>query len=133
MILAQVLEVAARGQEEGVPAWVLALLFACQALVAVAFSLMAYLGAKERLPRNAFFGLRTARSRASDTAWKHVHRVSAPYSWAAAAVVVAGGVVMALTTGSEGGFLAALLLSYLVACALVLLGMQRGHRDLPAG
>ncbi|MGM1060441.1 SdpI family protein [Saccharothrix sp. Mg75] len=119
-------------QEVGVPTWVLVVLFTCQALVAVCFFLLARLGARRRLPRNAFFGLRTGPARDSDAAWEHVHHRAAPFVRAAFAVVVAGLVAMAATTRSEAAFLAALLVPHPIAGALLALGAARGHRDLPA-
>jgi uncharacterized membrane protein len=120
-------------QSAPVPGWAVALLLACQAALAVALSLMAHLGAAEKLPRNAFFGLRTGRSRADDASWRHVHREAAPLVRAAGAAAVVGLVVLALTTGAQGVFLAVLVVTDLVVLVLVGLASVRGHRDLPAG
>ncbi|MFC6087808.1 SdpI family protein [Saccharothrix lopnurensis] len=133
MSLVQVLGTAAQQQPEPVPALAVGVLFACQGAAALCLFLMAYLGANEKLPRNAFFGLRTGRSRADDETWRHVHRAAAPFAYAAAAAGVAGLGALTLNTDRAALFLATLLITDVVVVVFVGLAMTRGHRDLPMG
>ncbi|QFZ23226.1 SdpI family protein [Saccharothrix syringae] len=113
------------------PAWVTALLFAAQVLLAACLFTMAHLGARGKLPRNPFFGLRTGRAQAGDDVWRHVHRRAAPLAYAAVAAVLVGLVAMALADGA--GLLVALLVTDAAVGVLLVLATWRGHRDLPTG
>lgn len=112
------------------PGWVLAVLFGAQVVVALSLLLMFYLTLTDRLRRNRWFGLRTKRSLASDEAWRHVHRVSAPFTAAAGLVVLVGLVPMALTVDSGPGFAVSLLVTDGLMLVLLLVGAWAGHRGL---
>lgn len=118
---------------EDAPGWVVAVLFGAQLVAALSLLLMVYLTLTDRLSRNRFFGLRTKRSLASDEAWKHVHRVSAPYTAAAGVVVLVGLIPMGLTVGSSPGFAVSLLVTDGLMLVLLLVGAWAGHRGLSRG
>ncbi|MFJ6697454.1 SdpI family protein [Streptomyces sp. NPDC091272] len=88
------------------------------------------IGATGLLRRNALVGIRTARSTASDEAWRSVHRTAAPWLYAAGAVPLAAAVAMpfighpAVLVGVALGSLALLLV-------LLALGVRRATRALP--
>ncbi len=63
-------------------------------LVGVALVTIAVLGARGRLPRNRWAGVRTAATLASDAAFALAQRVAAAPLGAAGAVAVVGGVVV---------------------------------------
>ncbi|GAA1300189.1 SdpI family protein [Saccharothrix xinjiangensis] len=134
MSLVQFLGTTAQQQQpEQVPGLAMVVLFAVQGVAALCLFLMAYLGANEKLPRNAFFGLRTDQSRADDATWRHVHRVAAPFAYAAGAAAIAGLGALALTTDRAALFLASLLITNVVVVVFIGLAMTHGHRNLPVG
>ena len=76
---------------------------------AVVFVVMGWMGSRETLPRNAFFGIRVSSTTSSDEAWCAAHKVAAPYSYAAAAVILTAGIASAAlgTTEDQQGFILA--------------------------
>ena len=69
---------------------------AVSAVVALLVGLMAWLGTRERLPRNAIFGIRTSSTTSSEAAWYAAHKAAAPHSYVAAVVFLAGGIASAV-------------------------------------
>jgi len=94
-------------------------------LAGVALLVVAALGARSRLPRNRWVGVRTASSTRSDAAFALAQRVAAVPVGAAGAVAVAGGAVL-LALGIPAGATPALgwvVLAVSGAGALVLAGV----------
>lgn len=84
------------------------------------------LGARRRLPRNRFAGVRTAATLRSEAAFAAANRVAAPPVLAAAAVCAAGG---ALALGTSGPALIPLVgIAGAGAVGLALAGGLLGHR-----
>ena len=70
-------------------------------VLAVVVGLMGWLGARESLPRNAVFGIRTSSTTASEQAWSAAHKAAAPYSYGSAAVFVVGSIASAVVGTTE--------------------------------
>lgn len=79
---------------EVVPLPVRLVLGALLVLAGGALLVIALLGARERLPRNRYAGVRTAATLSSDAAFVRANRVAAPLCAAAGVVGTAGGAVV---------------------------------------
>jgi hypothetical protein len=71
-------------------------------LAGLLLAVVAVLGARSRLPRNRWVGVRTPATVASDAAFATAHRAAAAPTGAAAAVAVAGGAVLTGAGGAVG-------------------------------
>ena len=87
-------------------------------LVGVALVTTAVLGARGRLPRNRWAGVRTSATLASDAAFALAQRVAAAPLGAAGAVAVAGGAVLIASPATAG----LVVLGVAVVAVLVLAG-----------
>ncbi|QJY50476.1 SdpI family protein [Pseudonocardia broussonetiae] len=110
------------------PRLVLAALFVTAGLVLL---VVAVLGARERLPRNRWAGVRTVETLASDAAFALANRVAAAPLGAAGAVAVVGGAVLA--AGPVGAVsVVVLVVTGLGALVLAVFGGMVGQRAAAA-
>lgn len=98
-------------------------------LVGVALLTTAVLGARGRLPRNRWAGVRTSATLASDAAFALAQRVAAAPLGAAGAVAVAGGAVVIASPAAAG----LVVLAVAVVAVLVLAGTAGMLGDRAAG
>ncbi|MBW0093238.1 SdpI family protein [Pseudonocardia sp. KRD-184] len=111
-----------------VPRLVLAALFVIAGLALLA---VAVLGARGRLPRNRWAGVRTPETLASDAAFALANRVAAAPLGAAGAVAVVGGAVLA--AGPAGAVsVVVLVVTALGALVLAVFGGMVGQRAAAA-
>nr|WP_239029444.1 SdpI family protein [Pseudonocardia acidicola] len=98
-------------------------------LAGVLLVTVAVLGARSRLPRNRFAGVRTAATMRSEKTFALANRVAAPLAGAAGAVAVAGGA--AILAGAPGA-LGWVVLAVTAAGTLVLAGLGGALGDRAA-
>lgn len=112
---------------EPAPWGVVALVVAGQLFAASLMFVMARLGARGRLKRNPFFGIRTKRSLADDESWDTVHRVAAPWVFLAGVPEFLGAVALPFTPRDSGtAFLVVVLLSAALMILFLIIGTVLG-------
>jgi uncharacterized membrane protein len=100
--------------------------------VAILLAVVTTLAARGRLPRNAWAGIRTRRTTASDEAWVRGHRAAVPAVVATAGIVVPAAVVVALAAEGDARDTAGVILVGVVVVGAVIASV-RAHRGAGVG
>ena len=103
------------------------LLAAVPVLAGLLIAVIGYLGLRERLPRNRFFGVRTAASLRDDETFRLANRVAGLPTMVGGLVGIVAGLAGLLMPGT-GGLVAAVIIGLVGLLAITVAGGALGHR-----